>query len=141
MVRSSARAKPLVGSSESGAPWPAPGVYLPQSCSPNPIFKNRSPVMFTVIGSSVMIGPGFVVVVVETLAPWAAALPPPNTNPFRPPRIPTAARATMASVLPLPPLASSPSLFFFAISVVSIQFVGVVDPGGDLADGRVGAGG
>ena len=79
-------------------------------------------------------GPGFVVVVVGT--PDAAALGlPERTNPFSPPRTPTAMTTPMASVLPLPPLASSPSPFFLAMS---FPFRG---SGVDLADRRVVPGG
>src|SRR2546423_977137 len=144
MVRSSARAKPFVGSLLSfGAGWPA---SLPDSWIPRPTFRNRSPAMFTVIGSSVMIGPGLVVVVVDTPDAAAALAPPDSTNPFRPPRSPMARTAPMASVLPLPPLASSPSAvaFFFAISRSS-GGRGSAGPGPgsgcgvDLADRRVAA--
>src|SRR5437764_13033144 len=86
--------------------------------------------MFTVMGSSVMIGPGFVVVVVGT--PEAAAFGlPERTKPFSPPRTPMAISAPMARVLPLPPLASSPSAFFLAMS---LPFRG---GGVDHADRRV----
>src|SRR6266446_1486750 len=137
MVRSSARAKPLVGSLLSlGAGWSA---TFPDSWIPRPTFRNRSPWMFTVIGSRVTIGPGFVVVVVDTPGAAAALAPPESTNPFSPPRSPMAMTAPMAIVLPLPPpLASSPSaVFFFAISRSSR---GRCDLWGHLADRRVIAG-
>src|SRR5205823_11509690 len=136
MVRSSALAKPFVGSLLSlGAGWPA---SLPDSCNPSPILRKRSPWMFSVIGSRVTIGPGFVVVVALTPGAAAAAFPPPpRTNPFSPPRSPTAAKAYTARFLPLPPLAPSPSAaFFFA---TSRSFRGRGGRGIDLADGRIGA--
>src|SRR5437879_7534599 len=134
MVRSRARANPLVGSLLSlGAGWP---VTFPESWIPRLIFRNRSPWMFTVIGSRVTIGPGFVVVVVETPGA-AAALPPPSTNPFSPPRTPMAITIPMAMVFPLPALASPPSAaFFFAISRSSRGRCGRRV---DLTHGRIGA--